>query len=41
MDYIEPACCFDASAYTGTPDSEPCANALNVPEIIRGLDALY
>lgn len=40
-DYTEPACCFDASAYTGTPDGEPCANALYVPEIIRGLDALY
>ena len=34
-------CCFDASEYTGLPDSEPCPAALDVPAIIRGLDALY
>ena len=34
-------CCFDASEYTGVPDREPCERALDVPEIIRGLDALY
>ncbi len=34
-------CCFDASEYTGLPDSEPCPGALDVPAIIRGLDALY
>ena len=34
-------CCFDASEYTGLPDSEPCEKALDVPAIIRGLDALY
>ena len=34
-------CCFDASDYTGLPDSEPCPRALDVPAIIRGLDALY
>ena len=34
-------CCFDASEFTGLPDTEPCPTALNVPAIIRGLDALY
>ena len=34
-------CCFDASEYTGVPDHEPCPKAFDVPEIIRGLDALY
>ena len=34
-------CCFDTSEYTGTPDTEPCPRALDVPAIIRGLDALY
>ena len=34
-------CCFDASEYTGLPDAEPCAHPLDVPAIIRGLDALY
>lgn len=34
-------CCFDTSEYTGVPDSEPCARTLDVPAIIRGLDALY
>ena len=34
-------CCFDASEYTGVPDSEPCERALDVPAIIRALDALY
>lgn len=40
-DYTEPACCFDASAYTGAPDATVYKTTLNVPEIIRGLDALY
>ena len=34
-------CCFDTSEYTALPDTEPCARTLNVPAIIRGLDALY
>ena len=34
-------CCFDTSEYTGVPDSEPCERTLDVPAIIRGLDALY
>lgn len=41
MDYMEPACCFDASAYTGLPDAAPTGESLNVPEIIKELDALY
>ncbi len=34
-------CCFDTSEYTGHPDTEPCPQTLDVPSIIRGLDALY
>lgn len=34
-------CCFDASEYIGVPDAEPCARTLDVPAVIRGLDALY
>ena len=34
-------CCFDPSEYTGVPDTEPCARTLDVPAVIRGLDALY
>lgn len=34
-------CCFDTSEYTGLPDREPCPHPLDVPAIIRGLDALY
>ncbi len=34
-------CCFDASEYTGLPDTETCPHPLDVPAIIRGLDALY
>ena len=34
-------CCFDTTEYTGIPDAEPCPQALNVPEIISGLDRLY
>lgn len=40
-DYIESRCCFDAAAYKKAPDAAPTAEKLNVPEIIRGLDALY
>lgn len=41
MDYLEPPCCFDTSAYTGMPDTEPTGEQVNVPEVIRQLDALY
>lgn len=41
MEYTEPRCCFDAAAYVGTPDAGRCAATLDVPEIVRGLDALY
>ena len=40
-DYQEPCCPFDASAYTGTPDSAPCPVSLPVQEVIRELDAFY
>ena len=40
MDYIEPICPFDASAYTGTPDAEPTGQRMNVPAMIRQLDQL-
>ena len=39
-EYLDPVCCFDASQYTGHPDSEPCASAVNVPEIVKELDRL-
>ena len=41
MDHIENCCIFDASQYTGVPDSAPCAETIDTPEVIRGLDALY
>jgi tetratricopeptide (TPR) repeat protein len=34
-------CCFDTSEYTGTPDAAPCPQTLDVPAVVRGLDALY
>ena len=37
--HLEPCCCFDASLYTGVPDPSHIPNALNVPEILSGLDA--
>ena len=40
-DYQEPCCPFDASAYTGTPDSAPCPVSLPVQEVIKELDAFY
>ena len=40
IDYAEPCCCFDASQYTGTPDTAPVDNPLDVPSIIKGLDEL-
>ena len=36
-----PCCCFDASEYTGVPDTAPCPVSLDVPEIISRLDGLY
>ena len=39
-DYQEPYCCFDASQYTGTPDTEPVKAPVDVPGIIAGLDRL-
>ena len=41
MDIFEPACCFDVSAYTGTPDAAPTGETIDVPRIVRELDALY
>ena len=41
MDHIESCCIFDSTQYTGVPDAEPCARSIDVPGIIRGLDALY
>lgn len=41
MDYQEPVCCFDASAYIGVPDVEPTAEGLEVPRLIAQLDSLY
>lgn len=41
MDYMESCCCFDASLYTGTPDTQPCPKAVDVPDLIQKLDALY
>jgi len=41
MDYLESRCCFDASAYTGTPDTAPCPKSVDMPAFIARLDALY
>lgn len=41
MDYQEPICPFDTSAYTGVPDAEPTAETIPVPKLIEQLDALY
>lgn len=41
MDHMESRCCFDASLYTGTPDTEPCPKSMDVPAFIKELDALY
>ena len=32
VDHNEFCCIFDASQYTGTPDSHPCPRAVDVPE---------
>lgn len=39
-DEPELCCCFDASRYTGVPDTSHIDNPLPVPEIIAGLDSL-
>lgn len=41
MDHIEPACCFDSSLYTGTPDNSATEKAFDVPSVIAELDRLY
>ena len=41
MDYQDPICCFDASAYTGLPDTEHESATLDVPAMIAELDKLY
>lgn len=41
MDIFEPTCCFDASAYTGRPDTAPTGETIPVPGIIKELDCLY
>ena len=41
MDYIEPACPFDCSAFTGKPDTEPVEKSLNMSELIKQLDGFF
>ena len=41
MDHNEFCCIFDASQYTGVPDTAPCPQSVDVPALIRSLDALY
>ena len=41
MDYQEPICPFDTSAFTGVPDAEPTGESIPVRELIARLDALY
>ena len=41
MDHNEFCCIFDTTQYTGVPDSHPCPRAVDVPALIRRLDALY
>ena len=40
MDHNEFCCIFDTTQYTGTPDSAPCPQALDVPRLIERFDAL-
>ncbi len=40
MDHNEYCCIFDTAQYTGTPDSAPCPQALDVPRLIERFDAL-
>ena len=39
-EYSDPVCCFDASQYIGLPDAEPCAAAVDVPDVVKELDRL-
>ena len=39
-DYAEPSCCFDASMYTGMPDTEPCPKTIDTKSVIASFDAL-
>ena len=41
MDHNEFCCIFDTTQYTGVPDSHPCPRVVDVPGLIRRLDALY
>ena len=41
MDHNDFCCIFDASQYTGVPDTAPCPHTVDVPALIRRLDALY
>ena len=41
MDHNESCCIFDTTQYTGVPDSHPCPHVVDVPALIRRLDALY
>ena len=41
MDHIENCCIFDTTQYTGVPDNHPCEKTIDVPGIIKDLDALY
>ncbi len=41
MDYQEPCCPFDATPYTGTPDTAPTGETIDVPSIIAQLDKMY
>ena len=41
MDHQEPACPFDTSAYTGTPDSTLTLTAEAIPALIERLDRRY
>ena len=40
MEHSELCCCFDASMYTGHPDTEPCRNAVDIPKVVTELDML-
>ena len=41
MDIIEPNCPFDITAHTGVPDAGKTSCAVDIPELIKKLDALY
>ena len=40
MEHNENCCIFDTNQYTGTPDTAPCPNALNVPLLVQQVDGL-